>query len=311
LASEFDRMLDRLESSRRAQRNAARMSGRSAVATTVMHGIGNIVNSVNVSASMAADSISQVDLADLRAIEAALREHEGGLDDYLANHPQGQHLLGFLSATIETCGTRIESASLEVESMLGSVEEVKGLVSSLEKEEMHESVHESIRLADEVEDALARSGLRETSSGTVCKLFLDSTLEMKMDPHHLSEILDAVLENAGEALAEVPAGERKIQLRLSRAGDLVRFSVEDSGEGIEAERLESLFEMRETTRGEGRGKGLHMAALAARALGGELHAWSAGRGEGAIFTLEIPLKMGPQHVVKATREEPSSSTLTA
>jgi signal transduction histidine kinase len=45
-----------------------------------------------------------------------------------------------------------------------------------------------------------------------------------------------------------------------------------------------------TTKKTGHGFGLHSGALAAKELGGTLRAASPGMGQGATFTLELPLK---------------------
>jgi signal transduction histidine kinase len=70
----------------------------------------------------------------------------------------------------------------------------------------------------------------------------------------------------------------------------VKISVEDNGVGIVPENLTRIFHHGFTTRLEGHGFGLHSGALAARELGGSLEAFSRGPGQGATFTLELPLK---------------------
>ena len=54
--------------------------------------------------------------------------------------------------------------------------------------------------------------------------------------------------------------------------------------------LPRVFEHGFTTRKEGHGFGLHNGALAAKAMGGSLTAYSDGPGNGARFTLELPLR---------------------
>jgi signal transduction histidine kinase len=70
---------------------------------------------------------------------------------------------------------------------------------------------------------------------------------------------------------------------------MVLLSVIDTGVGIAQENLERIFNHGFTTRKDGHGFGLHSSALAAKELGGMLHAESAGPGQGATFTLTLPL----------------------
>ena len=66
-------------------------------------------------------------------------------------------------------------------------------------------------------------------------------------------------------------------------------AVIDTGVGIPPENLERIFNHGFTTRKDGHGFGLHSCALAAKDLGGSLRGESAGPGQGATFTLTLPL----------------------
>jgi signal transduction histidine kinase len=78
-------------------------------------------------------------------------------------------------------------------------------------------------------------------------------------------------------------------VRIRATPSSVIVAVIDTGIGIPPENLERIFNHGFTTRTDGHGFGLHSSALAARELGGSLYATSAGTGEGATFTLTLPL----------------------
>jgi signal transduction histidine kinase len=82
---------------------------------------------------------------------------------------------------------------------------------------------------------------------------------------------------------------KQVTLRVASGEGRVRVSVIDNGVGIPAENLTRIFNQGFTTRKDGHGFGLHSGALAARELGGSLHVHSDGAGQGASFTLELPL----------------------
>ncbi|WP_198674577.1 sensor histidine kinase, partial [Rhodoferax ferrireducens] len=73
------------------------------------------------------------------------------------------------------------------------------------------------------------------------------------------------------------------------SGSSLRVSVRDEGEGIPEENLTRIFAHGFTTRNAGHGFGLHSCALAAKEMGGTLTAHSDGPGQGATFTLQLPL----------------------
>jgi signal transduction histidine kinase len=68
----------------------------------------------------------------------------------------------------------------------------------------------------------------------------------------------------------------------------LRIKVADNGNGITPEHLARIFSHGFTTRKDGHGFGLHSCALAAQEMGGSLVVHSAGAGQGATFTLDIP-----------------------
>jgi len=98
------------------------------------------------------------------------------------------------------------------------------------------------------------------------------------------------MRNAKYALDEGGKKEKVMRLRVEKnGGGLVKISVIDNGIGIAPENLTRIFAHGFTTRKDGHGFGLHSGALAARELGGSLTAQSAGPGQGATFTLELPI----------------------
>jgi len=80
-------------------------------------------------------------------------------------------------------------------------------------------------------------------------------------------------------------------VRVTNGDNGVRIAMTDNGVGISPVNLRKVFNHGFTTRKSGgHGFGLHSGALAAKEMGGALHAQSDGPGRGATFTLEIPLK---------------------
>lgn len=107
------------------------------------------------------------------------------------------------------------------------------------------------------------------------------------DPTLLRHALYNVMLNAMQALEDHP-GDRRLDVELHRAGEVVRISISDSGPGVAAEDLPHLFEPFFTTRdvGEGSGLGLSISAGIAEEHGGALTLVPApGGGVRAFFDL--------------------------
>jgi signal transduction histidine kinase len=80
-----------------------------------------------------------------------------------------------------------------------------------------------------------------------------------------------------------------VTVRVSNGDDRVKISVMDNGVGISQNNLTRIFNHGFTTKKDGHGFGLHSGALAAREMGGSLNVHSDGSGQGATFTLELPV----------------------
>jgi signal transduction histidine kinase len=104
-----------------------------------------------------------------------------------------------------------------------------------------------------------------------------------------ARLLRSIVRLLDNAHRFTPAAGR-ISLRIEVEGDWASLSVADSGAGIAADQLDSIFDL-PTSRREAAGLGLslHLARACARAHGGSLDARSAGVDQGSEFVLRLPL----------------------
>jgi PAS domain S-box-containing protein len=124
----------------------------------------------------------------------------------------------------------------------------------------------------------------------------DRSLRALADPDRLRQMIGNLLANSIEFTA--PGGT--VEVRLLRAGDLVRIEVSDDGEGIASDFLPHVFEPfrrgphSSKTGHSGLGLGLSIVSELTRLHGGTVKAYSAGEGHGALFTIDLPLVADPR-----------------
>jgi signal transduction histidine kinase len=111
-----------------------------------------------------------------------------------------------------------------------------------------------------------------------------------VDKHKAVQILVNLIRNAKLSCVESGRQRKTVVLRVGAVRGGVSISVADNGVGIAPENLERIFRHGFTTRSDGHGFGLHSAAVAAQELSGSLRAHSEGLGQGATFTLTLPLR---------------------
>nr|WP_062333499.1 sensor histidine kinase [Herbidospora sakaeratensis] len=109
--------------------------------------------------------------------------------------------------------------------------------------------------------------------------------DIGLDPHDLVAILANLIDNAVEA-AMSGAPPARVEVHVGTSGSACEIRVSDSGPGLDPARVEEAYQRGWTTKGDGRGLGLPLAAQAVRRLGGTI---DVSAGQGAVFTVRLPL----------------------
>jgi signal transduction histidine kinase len=261
------------------------------VATNVLHNVGNVLNSVNVSVAVAEGKIRKSSARRLGKVVALLRQNQENLAEFLTHDEKGQRLIEYLDELVGHLN-REEQAILEEFAQLGrNVEHINRIVSMQQNYARVAGVTELVNPLELAEDALRmNSAAYERHSVRVTREFA-AVPNILVDRHKAMQILLNLIQNAKHACSSKSMDHRQVTMRVSAVGaDRVKFETEDNGEGIPEENLTRIFSHGFTTRKEGHGFGLHSGALAAKEMGGSLTARSGGPGQGAVFTLELPVQ---------------------
>src|SRR6185503_2044594 len=75
---------------------ASREAGRAEVATGVLHNVGNVLNSVNVSAQVLCEKLRQSELGSLVKAAELIRANMDRLGEYIVSDERGRHIPRFL-----------------------------------------------------------------------------------------------------------------------------------------------------------------------------------------------------------------------
>ena len=270
---------------------ASRSAGMAEVANSVLHNVGNVLNSVNVSATLVADRLRGSALKDFPAATELMSAHSADLGNFLTSHPQGKQLPGFLSLLSRHWSEEQAALLKETETLNGHVHHIKEVVKRQQALSGLSGLVEAASVADIVEDALAINESSLARDGVLVERYLAEIPMLLLDKVKIEQILVNLVRNAQEALAETGVKDRRIRLRTEgKAGGQLRIGVEDNGPGIPPEVLARLFTHGFTTKKTGHGFGLHASFIAAREMGGSLNVHSEGRGRGASFTLVLPAR---------------------
>ncbi|WP_349746704.1 DAHL domain-containing protein [Pseudomonas frederiksbergensis] len=272
--------------------DAARMAGMAEIATNVLHNVGNVLNSVNVSAELITRKLSTSKTLGLGKAVKMINEHAEDLGQFMTNDEKGKLLPLYFNQLVDSIAAEQSSIVDELAQLTKSIDHIKDIVATQQAYAGAARLVEPLNVVDLFEDALRmNSGALSRHHVTVIKDY-QATPTIIGDKHRLLLILINLISNAKYAMSRVSDHERRMTLGVRIIDNAtLRFSVEDQGEGIAAENMTRIFNHGFTTRKEGHGFGLHSCALAAVEMNGHLSVHSDGPGQGAVFTLEIPLEM--------------------
>lgn len=272
--------------------DTARQAGMAEIATNVLHNVGNVLNSVNISADLVSRKLRSSKALGLGKAMQLINEHADDLGHFLTEDAKGKLLPGYLNQLVEAIASEQQSLTDELAQLSKSVDHIKDIVSTQQSYAGASSLLEPLVVSELLEDALRmNSGALTRHHVTVIKEYGDVPRIMG-DKHRLLLILINLISNAKYAMAGVSNDARNLTLKAAVVdGQTLQISVKDEGEGIPEENMTRIFAHGFTTRKEGHGFGLHSCALAAIEMNGHLTAHSEGPGKGATFQLQVPLKL--------------------
>jgi two-component system NtrC family sensor kinase len=284
---------DRLIQSARAMAEVARRTGMADIATGVLHNVGNVLNSVNVSAGLALERLTCMRTGGLERLADLLADESGTLAEALARDERGRRIPSYLREVVAYLNGEKDAIGTELRRLQQHVEHIRSIVADQQAYARSATVLEFCSLSRLVDDAigLGQPPLEELGIRVVRKD--EPVPDLLLDKHKVLQILVNLVNNARYALLEAPTQDKRLTVIVQQnPPGHVRVSLEDNGMGIAPEHLTQVFGRGFTTRPHGHGFGLHTSALAARELGGSLTCTSPGVGQGATFVLELPQDPG-------------------
>lgn len=268
----------------------AHQAGKAEIATSVLHNVGNVLNSVNVSAGLIQDNVLKSSTNNLTKAIDVMEQHLDDIGDYVTRDNRGKHLPRFLIDVSNQISTEEDEILEEVNSLIRNIDHIKAVVASQQKNAKGAAgIVEEFSLVELLEDAININTASMERHSVKITLNFDEIGKIVSDKQLLLQIVVNLISNAKYACIESGHQKHQITVRLKRReNDRIAIEVQDNGMGITAENLTKIFSHGFTTRKEGHGFGLHSAILTAEELGGSLAATSDGPGTGSTFTLEIP-----------------------
>jgi len=269
----------------------AREVGMAEVATGVLHNVGNVLNSVSVTAESIQKRVRGSKISYLSDVVGLFQEHENELGKFMVNEERGKKIPAFLANLSKELIDEQQRCLEALEELTKHVQHVGDIIQLQQSHSKTKGLIEPTSIEEIVEDTLKINAEMITRNNVDVRREIPNLPTLLLDRHKVLQILTNLISNAIYALSKSDRDDKilKIQVNEQKNGRL-RIDVRDNGIGIPEENLTRIFEHGFTTKKKGHGFGLHSTALSANELNGSIKAHSDGPGKGAVFTVELPFK---------------------
>jgi two-component system, NtrC family, sensor kinase len=293
--SERQRAERELAETHRVLMETSRQAGMAEIATGVLHNVGNVLNSVNVSVNCITELVAKSKVTNLSRLTTILPKTPDEFAAFVRDNDKGKVLPSYLPQLGIYLADEFAQIARETGLLGKNIEHIKDIISRQQTYAKVSGIIESHDIQSLIEDALELNADAFHRHAVEIVKRYERTPRVAVDKHKVLQILINLLQNAKHAVCD--ADLRRVTIHLEKTGDTVKVSVSDTGMGIRPENLTKIFTHGFTTRKDGHGFGLHSGANAAKEMGGQLSAKSEGEGKGATFTLSVPIaKQLPQNV---------------
>ena len=269
--------------------------GRLEVVDTILHNIGNAVNSVNIGVGTVRENIANNRLTrHLLCLADAVKKHQDDFSDYVENDPQGQKVAPFILALADDFTKHDEELVKIVNRVQERVEHITDIILMERMLGKRSVYHKNINLRKAIDNAITvLQGSIEEKNIEIDIDCDNAPKEIYTQENQFHRMLVNLIKNSIEAIDELIASEGLITTPAIRVKcyvglDSLIIEVTDNGIGIEKDKLDIIFRSGYTTKDSGSGLGLHLIANFINGHGGQILALSDGIGKGATMRIVLP-----------------------
>ena len=268
--------------------------GRLEIVETILHNIGNAINSVTVGLNVLQENIVGNQLVNrFSALADMVKAHQTDWVDYIKNDPKGQQVLPFMIAlatdftdqnkkmveTLERVGERVTHIIDIIRTQRSSNQ------SSMTRKtiDLQQAILSAVKLQ---QDSIDKRGIQVDID---CE---NAPQEIQVQESQFQQMLVNLLRNSIEAIDELIQSDGlnetpRIEVKAYTNEDFLCLDVTDNGIGIEQKNLNLIFNAGHTTKEAGTGLGLHSSANFVIGSGGKIQPLSEGIGKGTTMRIML------------------------
>jgi two-component system sensor histidine kinase ChiS len=288
---ELEKAVKELQTTQARLVDMAHRAGMTEIATGVLHNVGNVLNSVNISVTTLNTQLQNLKLEGPAKAAALLQENAHDLARFLQSDSRGKKLPDYLSKLSGALLSEQKRMFGELEFLREKLQDIRNIISAQQNYARKIPFREPVDLEALVADVLVMHSQSFAKHDINVVREFEPVPVARLERLKLVQVLDNLVKNAVEAMKVQDSSPRTLTVGIKQVQpDRARVVVSDTGRGIDRENLQKIFNYGFTTKRFGNGFGLHSAANAMAEMGGTIQVNSDGLGKGATFTIEFTLQ---------------------
>lgn len=276
------------EAKNQQQFEKARELGMAEMSASVLHNVGNVINSINISIETMLANRNATPLKALEKLATLFNTHKEDLALFLSQDSRGTHIPAYINELALCWEREHKNEVAELEEMTKNITLIKSIINTQQTSLKSERFEQIISLHELIDETLFLSGVYLNKEISVIKEYSDIK-PIVIDKTKLFQILNNIISNAKDALVESANSAKVLTIKTTLiTKDKIEIQISDNGVGISSANLSQIFIFGFTTKKSGHGFGLHASAVTVNELGGEIHVSSEGLEQGSTFTIYLP-----------------------
>ena len=268
--------------------------GRLEIVETILHNIGNAINSVTVGVD-----VLQKDLVDdqlihrFSALADMVKAHQEDWVDYIKSDPKGQQVLPFIIALASDFANQNKKVVNTLERVSERVIHINDIIRTQKSANQPSMTRKNINLQKAIlstvklqQDSMDKRGIQVHVN---CE---NAPQEIRVQESQFHQMLVNLYKNSIEAIDELIESNGlnetpRIGIKAYISEDFLCLDVTDNGIGIAQKNLKLIFTAGYTTKESGTGLGLHSSANFVIGSGGRIYPLSEGIGKGTTMRIML------------------------
>ena len=268
--------------------------GRLEIVETILHNIGNAINSVTVGVNVLQENLVGNQLIHrFSALADMVKAHQENWVDYINDDPKGQQVLPFMIALAADFANQNKKVTETLERVSERVTHINEIIRTQKSANQPSMTRKNIDLQKAILSAVKLQQDSIDKRGIQLHLNCENApQEIRIQESQFHQMLVNLFKNSIEAIDELIQSDKlnetpRIGVNAYISGGFLCLDVTDNGIGIAQKNLKLIFTAGYTTKKSGTGLGLHSSANFVIGSGGKIYPLSEGIGKGTTMRIML------------------------